>query len=381
MNHTAHDDLNLKRAAAFLVALALPGLFGPPSAAVAAESGASYGTAIEQSEQAIESMMDGSGLPGLSIAVMIDGELVWEEAFGFTDLERSVPASPETKFGIGSITKVLTAVLCGRLVDEGKLDWDAPVEEYLPDFKHAGYGITVRNIASHLSGLTTSFDREYMDNTHHFETTQEVLDLYLKLPLEDVPGERVIYSTTSYTVIAAVVEKVTGTDFLTAMENYLINPLNLTQTIPNDPRKDLPERTGFFKGNRRVGISAVEDYDPSYKWAGAGYLSTAGDMAKFGSALLNSDYLEPETLDKIFTRQLTNEGGLTRYAIGWEIGTAEEGRNIYIKSGGGPGISSYLAVYPSQDMVVAILSNLSRAPVSGRLFKQISDAFLAARHG
>ncbi|MBU1702239.1 MAG: beta-lactamase family protein [Candidatus Eisenbacteria bacterium] len=369
----------LLRPVCIVLLLSAAAMSCPAQADLSTDSKDSYARAISQSREAIRKMMESSGVPGVSVAVFIDDREIWSEPFGFSDIEQKIPVTKETKFGIGSISKVLTTALCARLVDEGKLDWDAPIEKYLPGFEHGGHGISIRQIASHLSGLPTGFDKEYMYTTRHFETTQEVLDLYLQQPLEDIPGERVLYATTSYTVIAAVIESVLKKNFLSCMDEFLLQPLKLTHTVPNDRLKEIPNCTEFYVGNRKKEISKADFHDPSYKWAGAGYLSTADDMARFGSALLNSDYLRPETVQDIFNRQLTNEGGLTRYAIGWEIGTAEKGKKILIKSGGGPGISSYLAVYPEEGMVVAILSNMSKAPVSGRLFKQISDAFLEAK--
>src|SRR5579883_1591101 len=95
----------------------------------------------------------GRGMPGLAIAVAIDGRIVYEEGFGFADLEQRVPVWPSTKFRIGSVSKPLTAVGLMRLVEAGKLDLDAPVQKYVPQFPDKGSPITARMLAGHLAGI------------------------------------------------------------------------------------------------------------------------------------------------------------------------------------------------------------------------------------
>jgi serine beta-lactamase-like protein LACTB len=100
-------------------------------------------------------MMASARVPGLGVAVAVDGKVVWAEGFGLADLERGVPVTRRTKFGLGSVTKSLTMALAARLHEEKVLDLDAPLERYLPDFPHRGKGITTRLIGCHLSGLAT----------------------------------------------------------------------------------------------------------------------------------------------------------------------------------------------------------------------------------
>jgi CubicO group peptidase (beta-lactamase class C family) len=322
-------------------------------------------------------MMERSGTPGLSVAVAAGGEIVWSEGFGQADLEHGVPVTPETRFGIGSISKSLTTVLVGRLVDAGTIDIDAPIEQYLPDFPHAGRGITTRLIAAHLSGIDDQTERRLHHTARHFYTTREALEVLWNDPVVDDPGTHARYGTGTYTIIAAVVEQVSGQDFLSTMERQVISPLALEATFPNERLEILPHRVGFYERTPEGEIVHAPYYDPSFKWAGAGYLSTAEDLVRFGVAMTGPGFLSESTWKEITTCAHTTDGKPTQYALGWDAPREHGmGCTVIAKSGGGPGIRGYLALYPECELVVAMLTNLSRAPIRGEFWETVAGAFL-----
>ncbi len=325
-------------------------------------------------------MMERSGTPGLSVAVAAGGEIVWSEGFGHADLEHRVPVTPETRFAIGSISKSLTTALVGRLVDSGALDIDAPVERYLPDFPHAGRGITTRLIAAHLSGIDDETERRLHHTARHFETTREALETIWNDPVVDEPGTNPRYGTGTYTIIAAVIERVSGRDFLSAMERQVLSPLGLGGTVPNERAEIVPRRAAFYERTSAGKIVHAPYYDPSFKWAGAGYLSTAEDLARFGAAMSAPGFLSERTWKEIMTAAHTKDGNPIQFALGWDAPQAlGTGRTLIGKSGGGPGIRGYLALYPECDLVIAMLTNLSRAPVRGEFWETVAGAFLAVQ--
>nr|MDQ3806293.1 beta-lactamase family protein [Acidobacteriota bacterium] len=321
--------------------------------------------------------MEKDGVPGVGVAVAVGGEVVWAEGFGFADLERRAPVTTETRFGIGSVTKSLTMALVGRLVEEGAADFDAPVERYLPEFPHQNLNISTRLIAGHLSGLDDTFNAAQASTTVHFDSTAAALAHIYKEPLRHRPRERHFYTTGPYTIIAGVVERASRRDFLDAMNHYVTGPLGLRDTVPNDRRAVIPHRASFYvrEGGRTFNAPC---FDPSFKWAGAGYLSTAGDVARFGSALLRPGFLRRSTLDELFRPLKTSAGEDTGFGLGWRVGVDKKGRTIFHQPGGGPGISCWLVLYPKEGLVVAILSNQTGAPVGGQALDVIADSFLAA---
>jgi CubicO group peptidase (beta-lactamase class C family) len=322
-------------------------------------------------------MMERGGTPGMSVAVAAGGELVWSEGFGHANLEQRAPVTTETRFGIGSISKSLTMALVGRLIDKGVLDIDAPVERYLPKFPHAGRGITTRLIAAHLSGIDDQTERRLHLTALHFDTTREALETVWNDPVVDEPGTHARYGTGTYTIIAAIIEEVSGQDFLSTMERQVINPLGLATSVPNDRREIISHRAGFYERAPGGEIVHAPYYDPSFKWAGAGYLSTAEDLVRFGVAMSSPGFLSETAWKEIVMPARTKDGKRTQFALGWDAPRVDgAGRTVFGKSGGGPGIRAYLALYPECELVVAMLTNLSRAPVRGELSETVASAFL-----
>lgn len=332
-------------------------------------------SAVARSRAAVREMMEKDGVPGVGVAVAVGGEVVWAEGFGLADLDGRVPVTRETKFGIGSITKSLTTALMGRLVEEGRVDLDAPVETYLPEFPHKNLKISPRLIAGHLSGLDDSFNSSQTYTAKHYASTSEALGEIFKEPLRHRPGEQHFYATGTYTIIAGVLERAAGRDFHTLLRRYVLDPLGLRDTVPNDRRAAVPHRTNFYlrEGGRTI---AAPYFDPSYKWAGAGYLSTAEDVARFGAALLRPGFLKQSTLAELFRPLKTSAGAETGFALGWRVGADRRGRRIIHQPGGGPGISCWLVLYPEEQLSVAILANQTGAPVGGKVLEAIADSFI-----
>jgi CubicO group peptidase (beta-lactamase class C family) len=335
--------------------------------------------------------MERDDIPALGAAVASRGRIVWSEAFGQADREAGRAATTATQFGIGSITKSLTMALAGRLVDQGRLDLDAPVERYLPAFPHAGRGITVRLIAGHLSGLGDAFANENRLTTRHYDT-QAALAAVVKEAPRGPAGVEHFYATGTYTVIGAVVEAVAGEPFAAALERHVLGPLGMRSTAPNDPRAFAPQRAAFYEDANGKPVPAPA-YDPSHKLAGAGYLSTTEDLVRFGSALVDPGFLRAGTLEQLFTPLRTRAGEDTGVGLGfrigqdawpgmgWLIGPDDEKRRIVHQPGGGPGISAWLVIDRDAGLVVAVLSNKTSANVGGKAFDAVFEAFRAETAG
>lgn len=223
-----------------------------------------YAQIIAQNREKIRQILTTENVPGIGIAVIKDGQTIWNESFGLANLEANSPAAIETKFGIGSISKSLTMVLAARLAEEGLLDLDAPLEKYLPDFPHRNQGVTIRLIGSHLSGYADDFDNDNFYNTRRYETTEQVLKEFYKEPLAAKPRQRSIYGTTTFMLIAGAIEKVTKRDFVTAMNDFVLKPLGIKNILPNDRRAVIPNRTSFYLKNETGKIINGEFVDPSF---------------------------------------------------------------------------------------------------------------------
>ncbi|XP_071388289.1 serine beta-lactamase-like protein LACTB, mitochondrial isoform X1 [Centroberyx affinis] len=376
---------------------------------------------------------DEVGAPGLVVGVSVDGSQVWCEGLGYADLENRVPCSPETVMRIASISKPLTSAAAARLCEEGKLDLDVPVQKYVPEFPQKQFDgedvtITPRMIVSHLSGIRhyekdakkvkedkekakrllkppvkeeksltenkdklkteqntkgkeanqaqkkKEFEHEEYYLKDNFENVIQALDLFKDDPLIFKPGTTFLYSTHAFTLLSAVVERVAGQRFLDHMMN-MFRELGMLNTVPDENDPIIYHRSRFYHLNKRGRVVNCPYVDNSYKWAGGGFLSTAGDLLLFGNALLYSyqvahlkdtngllpGFLKPRTaldlwapVDK--TEASWDKDGL--YAQGWLVveklqkyGQCRSRRHYVSHTGGAVGASSVLLVLPSEETV------------------------------
>jgi CubicO group peptidase (beta-lactamase class C family) len=376
------------RTAAVILLLVATAPAAPAAPAAPPERSPAAAAAI--ASEALRDRQRRDDIPAISAAVAVRGRILWSEAFGHAEREAGVRATPATRFGIGSITKSLTMALAGRLADQGRLDLDAPVERYLPGFAHAGRGITTRLIGGHLSGLGDAFANANRLTTRHYDTREALAEILKEAP-RGPAGEEHFYGTGTYTVIAAVIEQAAGEPFAAAMERHVLEPLGMRATVPNDPRRPAERRTVFYERDAAGRSQRVPAYDPSHKLAGAGYLSTAEDLARFGSALLEPGFLQAATLEALFTPLRTRAGAETGVGLGfrvgqegwpgmgWTIGPDDQTRRIVHQPGGGPGISAWLVIDRDAGLVVAVLANETSANVGGKAFDAVLEAFLPNR--
>jgi serine beta-lactamase-like protein LACTB len=311
---------------------------------------------------------DASKVPGLAVAVAFEGKIVWSEGFGYADLESKRPVSPSTtRFRIASVSKPLTAAGLLRLVERGEVDLDAPVQRYVLNFPVKKEGaITTRLLAGHLAGIRNYKSIAEAFRNEPFATVQAGLAIFKDDPLVAPPGEEFHYTTYGYSLIGAVMESAAQRDYLDLMRIEVLTPLGMQHTRPDRSGVADPDLTRFYKGSRFGGFRPEVPVDCSYKWPGGGFLSTAEDLVIFGAALVEPGFLKEESLAQLFTPQRPKKAGPSSYGIGWGIVKNRLGRTFYCHSGDGQGATTFLMILPKQKIVIAVLCNLSRAPLQSR---------------
>lgn len=311
---------------------------------------------IPEARQIVAEHVGSGQIPGLSVAVAIDGQIVWSEGFGLADVENRVPVWPETKFRIASISKSLTAAAMARLYEEGRLDLDAEVQEYVPGFPRKDQAVTVRQVAGHLAGIRHYRGNEFASAVQ-YDDVVDALAIFEDDPLLFPPGERYSYSTYGWNLLSAVVQGAAGAPFLEYMRAEVIEPLGLRHTLAEHADSIIPHRARFYqRGDDGLLINAPY-VNNSNKWAGGGYLSTAEDMVRYGSAYLTTDFFQPATVELFFTSQRNAAGEEVGYGIGWRTGELNGTPTVW-HTGGAMGGSTVLLLDPASNVVVSILTNV-----------------------
>jgi serine beta-lactamase-like protein LACTB len=343
------------------------------AAVTPAVAGDRYAAARENADRQAKEWI-ARGTPGLALAVAVDGKLVYSEGFGFADLEERTPVWPTTKFRIASISKPVTAVGLMELVELGKLDLDAPVQKYVPSFPDKGAPITVRMVAGHLAGIRHYKGDEFLIQKH-YASVSEGLKIFQDDPLVSPPGTKFNYSSYGFNLLSAVIESASGENFLTYMQEHVFTSMGLVHTTPDQNTLIVEQRSRFYEKAKDGGPENAPYVDNSYKWAGGGFLSTAEDLVRFGSALLQPGFLKAESLKTMFTSQKTSAGEETGYGIGWGLGKSPSGKKVYAHSGGAVGGTSQLIVYPESHIVIALVTNYSESQWKAEEVEAVAEKF------
>jgi serine beta-lactamase-like protein LACTB, mitochondrial len=334
---------------------------------------------VARMDSVVQAAIARQQIPGLTIAVVADGEIRWSNAYGLADVENQVPARTATLFRIASTSKPITAVAAMQLAERGKLDLDAPVQKYVPAFPVASQPVTTRQVLAHLGGIRAYKPNEG-EQTRNYASLTAALDVFKDDSLVAAPGTRYQYTTFGYTLLGAVIEGASGMTYRDYLREHVLGPAGMTSTRPDDIAAIVPNRArgysplvyGRFDGKWKNAILM----DPSYKIPGGGLLSTCEDLARFAIAVMSGKLLGRESFERMTTMQRTTDGKETGYGLGWYLG-AWKGRGggpAMWHGGVQPGTTAELKLLPRQRVAVAILANLEGG---GRLgLGEAADAIL-----
>ncbi len=298
------------------------------------------------------SFLDQSGAVGVSVAVLNNGKL-WEAQAGYADRDAKLPVTPRTLFRLGSISKPVTAAITMRFVERGKLNLDEPASRHIFGFNDRGGQVTLRRLLSHTAGI-----RHYMPNRPEALfaplPTSRALDLFSRDPLIADPGTKYSYSTHAFTLVAAAIEDVADHPFPQVVRSTVgkLAPSLACEVLAESK----PERTSLYtKPNSGPATNAGKRENLSWKFGGGGMESAAGDLARFGDAVMRAKFLKATSRDQMWTAQDLLDGTKTSYGLGWAIG--KDGTRSH--NGGQQGCSTSLIVDPSSKTTVVVLANTS----------------------
>jgi CubicO group peptidase (beta-lactamase class C family) len=330
-------------------------------------------------EKAASRFLSASGVPGIGVAVVLEGEPAWSAGFGMADLENSSPATSSTLFRLGSISKPLTATAIMQLWERGKLDLDAPVQKYCPAFPQKEWPITSRELLGHLGGI-----RHYNpdgkgdipeDSARHFANMEESLQVFANDPLVAQPGTKFHYSTYGYTLLGCVLEGAASQKYVDYMRENVFNPAGMEQTQADDYFTVIQHRSRWYHKDKAGVVLNAGVLDSSYKIPGGGLISSADDMARYEAAILADKVLKRTSRDLMWTSLKTADGKATGYGFGWGL-MEKFGVHIMAHTGGQQGTSTSFAIVPERRAGVVVLTNMDGvdvAALSTEILKIILD--------
>jgi CubicO group peptidase (beta-lactamase class C family) len=273
-------------------------------------------------------------------------EVLFTKAYGLANQEFGVPSRLDTRFRLASINKFFTALVLAKLVHEKKLALDDPIQKWLPDFPRADK-ITVAHLANHRSGIRDP--RPLRQVISRSLTPLDAVAVIAAEPFDSQPGEKYSYTTANYTLLAAILEKVTGLSYNEAMRQRLYAPAGLTDTGDVTTTTVIPRlANGYMPNPFGEGVAVSGPEDSSWKAGGGSSYSTASDLHRL--------------LRFVYTRKLLPDIDPKNLWNVRKIG----GRDAIAASGGMPGTSAYIAYLLEDEMTVVVLSN-NYAGVTGRL--------------
>lgn len=340
---------------------------------------------VAELESYLNRLVESGNPPGLSLVVVKDGNIVYNNAFGYADGPGGVKAETDTIYHWWSMTKIPTAIAIMQLREQGKLDLERPVKEYLPWFdvtypSGTSQSITVRHLLQHTSGLPDTIPAmigwvHYDDATRdQTEIVRKYMSDFNKLKFE--PGEKAVYSNFNYMVLGAIIEAVSGQSYEAYIIQNILEPLGMSQTsFVYTPSMGEHEAYGtlpvvhFYTPLLPTLLDAsvlIRQREDKLLWLNrvyidatpsTGLIGPSTDVARFMLAYLNRGsldgnlLLQPESIS-----MLTETPPIDSHGLGWSIG--DSGNTHYLEhAGGGPGFAAIMHLYPEQGIGFAVLSN------------------------
>lgn len=304
-----------------------------------------------------------------------NGSPVFAEAYGLADRKRKIPNTLETRFRLGSMTKMFTATAVIQLVEAGELDLSARVGEYLPKYPNTAVSelVTVEHLLTHTGGTGDFFGPEFHRHRRKLKTLADYLSRWGSAQLRFPPGSRWEYSNFGFIILGLLIEAISGQNYYDYIREHIYTPAEMTRSGAEPEDRDIEDRSiGYTKmrpnsGGKWQPNTNVLSYRAS---SSANSYSTVRDLVKFATAIEQHKLLGSYHTELLTRPRIETPGG--RYAYGFLTGTIN-GARFFGHSGYAPGMNGDLKIWPESGFVAAVLTNLDPPGAS-----RISD-FIAHR--
>jgi len=318
------------------------------------------------------SHLDEGKQPGAAVMVIQDDEVVYRRGFGYANLENGERITPESTFRLASVSKQFTAAALLVLAEQGKLDIDDPLVDYLPDMT-AYPGVTLRHLMNHTSGIPDYYDE--IPETDYLPGNEEVQHYIAGMAGPDfAPGERYEYSNPAYELMARVIEVVSGMRFADFMKQYVFEPAGMHGALIHDEREPaIPNRVYGYDTTADGFVLNDYHYLNGITGSGAMY-ATLEDFYAWDQALDRNRVISEATLAEAYTKSTLNDGSEIDYGLGWRL-DSYLGHPRAAHGGSWVGFRTGIARYPDANLTIVVLANDS-AYEPGKDIDRISDIYL-----
>ncbi len=314
--------------------------------------------------------------PGVAVAVMRDGRLIHSRGYGMAQLEWRQSVSPDTAFGIGSLSKPFTATAILLLRAEGKLRLDDPITAHLPDYDTHGQAITIAHLLTHTSGIPNflTLPGFWESDVARDHSHAEIRARFEGLPLHFAPGERYSYNNSAYCLLGMVIERLSGVSYGAFIRERIFAPLGMASSCYLEPHAIVARRAEGYAtredasagGNGSAGGAGYEGFErarymsTTLQYAAGALASTAADLARWDLALREGRLLDHATLAEMLAPTRLSAGPRAGQSVGYGMGWGlwgYRGRAAHGHAGGVPGYTSSYVRFDAEDLAIIVLAN------------------------
>jgi len=302
----------------------------------------------------VNSEMNRQHVPGVSIVVLRNAKVIKLKGYGLANIELNVPASPETIYKIGSLSKQFIATGIMLLIEDGKLSLDDHVSQFLEGTPDSWKPITIRHLLTHTSGIVREapgFD------PLKIQSDVDVIKTAYPLPLRFAPGDKWEYCNVGYFTLAEIIHKVSGKPWPDFLNERVFAPLSMRATRTTTMTDLVPNRAnGYYWENGKQQNSSIYF---ALRPSGA-FLSNVIDLARWDAALYTDKILKKSSLDQMWTAVKLNNGTTYPYGFGWSVDTVAGHRQFH-HGGSLPGFRSEITRFVDNKLTVVVLANSDNA--------------------
>jgi D-alanyl-D-alanine carboxypeptidase len=298
----------------------------------------------------VKAEMKRQNIPGLSLAVIKDGQIIKVAGYGLANIPLKIPATPETVYKIASVSKQFIATGIMSLVQEGRLSVDDPISKYLEGAPAAWKDITVRHLLTHTSGIVREAPGY---DPSRILSDADVIKAAYPVALRFAPGAKWEYGNVGYFALAEIIRTVAGRPWPDYLSEKVFQPSGMNTTYPTNTKERVPNRAAGYADNDKL-VNAPDW--PALRPSGA-FLSTVLDLAKWDAVLDTDKILSESTRRQMWTPVKLNDGTTYPYGFGWELHSLT-GHTLVHHSGGMPGFRAMFARFVDSRVTIIMLMNL-----------------------